>query len=95
MPAGAAAQTVRGGVQGGLASSNLSNLENAIDFGGPVDIGTRRGVVVGGFVTFEMRDNFAVQPEVLFVTKGATPTDGRNELRIKLGYIDIPRSWRA
>jgi hypothetical protein len=27
---------------------------------------------------------------MLFVAKGATPTDGSNELRIKLGYIDIP-----
>jgi hypothetical protein len=90
MPAVAAAQSVRGGVQGGLAFSNLSNLENAIDFGGPVDIGTRRGIVVGAFVTFEISDTFAVQPEVLFVAQGATPTDGSNELRIKLGYVDIP-----
>lgn len=85
------AQEVHGGVLGGIAFSNLSNLTEAIDFGGSsVDVKRRTGVVVGPFVSIDLNERFAVQPEVLFATKGATVTDGLNEARIELSYIDIP-----
>jgi hypothetical protein len=91
VPAVTAAQDVRGGVLGGIAFSNLSNLTEAIDFGSSdVDIKRRTGVVVGAFVSIDVNDRFAVQPEVLYVMKGATATDGVNEARIELSYIDIP-----
>jgi hypothetical protein len=88
-PAASTAQ-VHGGLQGGVGFSSLSNLRNAIDFGGAVDINARTGVLLGPFVSFGINDTFALQTEVLFVTRGATATDGSNELRIKLGYVDIP-----
>jgi hypothetical protein len=86
----AAAQGIEGGVHGGVTFSNLSNLENAIDFGGPVDVKSRTGVVIGPFVAFPINDMLALQVEALYATKGATPTDGTNELRIRLGYLDLP-----
>jgi Outer membrane protein beta-barrel domain len=89
VPAMSAAQ-VHVGVQGGIAFWTLSNLRNAIDFGGPVEINARTGVVLGSFVSFGINDRVAVQAEVLFVERGASATDGTNELKIKLGYIDIP-----
>lgn len=89
VPAASTAQ-VHGGLQGGVASSSLSNLRNAIDFGGPVDINARTGVLLGPFVSVDINDRVALQAEVLFATRGATATDGTNALKIKLGYVDFP-----
>jgi hypothetical protein len=90
-PAVAAAQDVRVGVLGGIVFSNLANLTDAVDFGASsVDVKWRTGAVVGPFVSIGVNDKLAIQPEVLFATKGATATDGINELRIQLSYVDIP-----
>ena len=90
VPRPATAQGIFGGVHGGMGSTTLSNLRNAIDFGGPVDIERRTGVVIGPFIAFPMNETVALQVEALFVTKGATPTDGTNELKIRLAYVDVP-----
>ena len=89
VPAQSAAQ-VHVGVQGGIAFSNLSNLTSTIDFHGDVDVKARRAAIVGPFVSVDINDIVAVQIEALFVARGATATDGFNELRIELGYLDIP-----
>ena len=89
VPAVGAAQ-VQVGLQGGIAFSNLSNLRNAIDFRGGVDTNARTGVIAGPFVRVAINDKAALQTEALFATRGATATDGTNELRIKLTYVDIP-----
>jgi hypothetical protein len=86
----AAAQRVQAGLEGGFTTTTISNLENAIDFGGPVDIQQRAGVVVGGFVRFPANDAFALETGLLYATKGASPTDGTNELKIQLAYLDVP-----
>jgi hypothetical protein len=90
LPGLAAAQGIQGGFQGGVTFSNLSNLTDAIDFGGPVDVNNRTGVVVGPFVAFPINETVALQVEALYATKGATPTDGTNELKIRLAYLDLP-----
>jgi hypothetical protein len=84
------AQEIEGGVQGGVTFSSLSNLRDAIDFGGPVDIESRTGVVIGPFVAFPINDSVAIQVEALYATKGATPTDGTNRVEIKFSYLDVP-----
>jgi hypothetical protein len=89
-PAPAAAQRIQGGVEGGLAVTNLANLTNAIDFGGPVDVQWRTGLVAGPFVRFPVNDTVAMQVEALVGTKGASPTDGTNEIKIQLLYLDVP-----
>ena len=90
VPGSSHAQGIQGGVQGGVTSSSLPNLTNAIDFHGPVDIESRTGVVIGPFVAFPMNETIAIQVEALFATKGATPTDGTNRAEIKLAYLDVP-----
>ena len=82
-PAVAATQTIHGGVKGGIALSDLSNLREALDAPSDLDVNTRFGVAVGPFVSIEVNDHFAIQPELLFMTKGATATDGSGELRVK------------
>src|SRR5262245_45685094 len=89
-PGRAAAQGIQGGVHGGVTFGTLANLKNALDFGGPVDIERRTGAVIGPFVAFPINETVALQVEALFATKGATPTDGTNEFKIRLGYLDLP-----
>jgi hypothetical protein len=88
------AQGVQGGVLGGVTFSNISNLTEAIDFGGEVDVESRTGGVIGPFVAFPLSERVALQFEALFGTKGATPTDGTNRLEIKFTYLDIPVLFR-
>lgn len=80
------------GVKGGL---NLSNLN--ID--GVDDENMRLGYHFGAFINLPISDGFAVQPEVLYSTKG-TKADYNQDLGIlgqftaetkfKLDYIDVP-----
>jgi hypothetical protein len=90
VPGTATAQRIQGGIQGGVSFSNLANLTNAIDFGGPIDVNRRTGIVIGPFVAFPVNETVAVQVEGLFTARGATPTDGTNELQIRLSYLDVP-----
>ena len=94
VPVPAAAQRIQGGIQGGASFSNLANLSNAIDFGGPIEVKRRTGIVIGPFVAFPINETVSVQVEGLFSSRGATPTDGTNELEIRLSYLDLPVLFR-
>ena len=48
------------------------------------------GFHVGGFISFFLGDNFAIQPEVLFSTQGAKVTDSAFSSNVKVSYINIP-----
>ena len=89
-PGRASAQGVNGGIEGGLAVTGLSNLTNAIDFGGPVDVNRRKGFALGAFVRTPVHPSVAVRIETLLTTKGASPTDGSNALKVQLRYLDVP-----
>lgn len=51
---------------------------------------SRMGLAAGGFFTFALSPNFALQPEVLYVMKGAKYEEGGDKLTFKLDYLDIP-----
>ncbi len=87
LPFLAKAQEFHGGIKGGL---NLSNLYiNDVD-----DENARVGFHAGLFGQLELADAFAIQPEILYSTKGAkaeydiTVFEGESELN--LNYLDIP-----
>jgi len=75
------------GVKGGLNLSNL-NIDD-VD-----DENMRAGYHFGAYINLPISDGFAVQPEVLYSTKGAEADynlvgfDGTAKL--KLDYIDVP-----
>lgn len=56
------------------------------------DKGFRTGMAFGGFVTYSINDEFAVQPELLYSMKGATyeAKEGDGEITNKLDYLQIP-----
>jgi hypothetical protein len=70
------------GVKGGIniAQTDFEDL----------DFGSRTGFLGGAFVRFGLGSTLAVQPELLFVPKGASESDSGVELTFKLDYIEIP-----
>jgi Outer membrane protein beta-barrel domain len=82
---GVMAQQARAGIKGGL---NISNLyTNEVD-----DQNARYGFNVGVYGQLFANDVFAIQPEVLYSTKGAKFEDQifDGELKLNLNYIDVP-----
>jgi hypothetical protein len=77
-------QGLRGGVKAGIASATFGGDD--VD-----DAESRTAFWAGGFLTFPLTPGFAIQPEVLYASKGAAASgafDGDVELRI--AYIEIP-----
>ena len=54
------------------------------------DVKTRVGIAAGGFVTIGVSKNFAIEPEALFVQKGAKQTESGVTSRLKLSYVEVP-----
>lgn len=48
------------------------------------------GAQLGGFLTIKVTDQFAVQPELLFVRGGGAYESGPNEITERFGYLAIP-----
>ncbi len=45
---------------------------------------------IGGFITCNINETFALQPELYYSMKGWKFEDDTDEVDVKLGYIDIP-----
>lgn len=87
LAAGAQAQAVSVGLKGGLNSSTLKGADVA-DVGQTVS--ARQGFGGGGFMEVRVHRYFAVQPEVLYMRKGADIAETGFNGHIKLDYIEIP-----
>lgn len=74
------------GIKGGVALANLGGDVEETDM--------KLGFAAGGFVTFSFAEMFAVQPELLYVMKGAKSDveflDETFEVKAKLDYIQVP-----
>jgi hypothetical protein len=89
----AAAQSVQGGIKGGVSFSTLDGLGDVIGNLPQVNVDTRINYVAGVFVKVNLGNFFAFQPEVLYVRKGAklAATGVFTEsITYNLNYIDIP-----
>jgi hypothetical protein len=81
----AAAQGVSGGVKAGVNFATLSSDEEDSE-----DLGYRTGLIAGGFVTWPITANFAIQPEGLYSQKGAAIDMSGVEAKIKIDYFEVP-----
>ncbi|HEY0046100.1 MAG TPA: porin family protein [Flavobacterium sp.] len=91
------AQDLKFGAKAGL---NLANL--SLDYSGEGDFAdnsAKVGFHVGGFVEIKFSEKFALQPELLFSTQGATSEFSENfgdgfetsyETKTALNYINLP-----
>lgn len=105
MPAAASAQSAAIGFKGGVnfatfggddASSFFGNFPGGLGF--ELGLSNRTAFVVGGFVTLQLDDYFALQPELLYVSRG-TQIDMEGsvfgvpfseEATFTINYIEIP-----
>ena len=72
---------------GGLLGSSLGTLTSSDDFAEPRSKG---GFVAGGFVDVALTDLFSVQPQLLFVQKGAKIREAGVEGTVTLDYVEVP-----
>ena len=89
----AAAQTVQGGIKGGVSFSTLDGLGDVIGDLPNLETQNRINWVAGVFVKVNLGTFFAFQPEVLYVRKGAKlALTGlfTESATYSLNYIDIP-----
>ena len=85
-PARAQAPRIVAGPMAGVSFSSLSSANEAPG----VDVGNRTGFVAGGFITFNASSHVAVEPQLLYVQKGAKATSGALTLSYDLDYIQVP-----
>jgi len=89
----AAAQSVQGGIKGGMSFSTLDGLGELIGNLPQLNTESRINWVAGVFVKVNLGTFFAFQPEVLYVRKGAKlALTGlfTESATYNLNYLDIP-----
>ncbi|MEP7257396.1 MAG: porin family protein [Flavitalea sp.] len=79
------AQKFQLGIKGGV---NVSNFTGG-DFQN-VDKKAIIGYHAGGFLSFLVGENFAIQPEVLFSSQGAKLETAGNKENFKVSYLNVP-----
>lgn len=86
---------VKGGIKIGVSSSKFTgpDIEDMDEFLG-VDLKSNTGICAAGFITINIAEMFAIQPEVLYIKKGAKYEEGINGETAKfwfnLTYLEIP-----
>ena len=93
IPGVTSAQSIGGGVKGGLSLGDIPNVGDGVD--GASDVLERRiGYAVGGFLAVRFGNGFSIQPEALYTQKGmgaGTPGEtASSEFRWKADYVDVP-----
>jgi opacity protein-like surface antigen len=84
VPAAAKAQSPMSfGVKAGI---NMANVSSDVE---EAELKRKTGFVAGLFATKEMNPNVGLQIEALYSMRGAK-TDGPDETKINLNYIDVP-----
>jgi hypothetical protein len=96
LPNSSSAAGIKGGLKIGVSSAKLYG-DDVGDFEGLLGEGlkSRIGFCAGGFITFNITEMFAIQPEVLYTMKGVRWEGGINgatplKIWIKLDYLEIP-----
>ena len=74
---------------GGKAGVNISNFTGHNSWQN-AKTNSLVGFHFGGFISFFLGNNFAIQPEVLFSSQGAKYQDATHEENLKLNYINVP-----
>lgn len=76
-------QQNRFGITGGYNSSTIGGNDFA-------DASRRNGFIAGGLLVFPVASNVAIQPELLYTSKGVTGNDTDFHATLKMNYIEVP-----
>ena len=92
-PGAAAAQSIGGGVKGGLSFGDVPNITDGVDEASDI-LERRIGYTVGGFVAIRFGNGFSIQPEALYTQKGVAASapgeTASSEFTLKADYVDVP-----
>jgi hypothetical protein len=88
----AAAQDMQFGVKGGLSLAKFGGEDNDL---GDVEPDIRTGVAAGAFLSFPLGDRVSLQPEALFVQKGAAYALEDIDATLKVDYVEVPLFLKA
>jgi hypothetical protein len=79
------------GIKAGLASSTMAMSDNV---GFSLDLKSVTGIMIGGYMTLPVAGNLSIQPEALYIQKGAKyleSFDGVDvEAVMSIDYIEVP-----
>ena len=95
LPNSSLATGIKGGIKIGVSSARLhgDDVEDLTDLLGEAQK-SRIGFCAGGFITFNITEMFAIQPEVLYIKKGSKYEEeifGETlKVWIKFDYLEIP-----
>ena len=95
LPNSSLATGVKGGIKIGVSSAKLhgEDVEELDDYLGE-DLKSNTGICAAGFITINITEMFAIQPEVLYIKKGTKYEEGINgetgTLWFNLTYLEIP-----
>lgn len=83
------AQSLRFGIKGGLNYANQTGSDITINSSN-YNTDAITSYHIGLLAEIRLLDRFAIQPELLYSTKGATYKNAVEEFKNELGYISIP-----
>jgi hypothetical protein len=93
LPLAAGAQSVGGGVKGGVTFGDVPSILDELDEPG-ANTALRVGYAAGGFLAIRFGGGFSIQPEVLFTQKGVkievSESGATGDFKYKADYLDIP-----
>ena len=93
LPGVAAAQSIGGGVKGGVSLADVPDIAGGLDAASDI-LERRIGYAVGGFVAIGLGHGFSIQPEALYTQKGvgarAPGGTASSEFTFKADYVDVP-----
>ncbi len=72
------------GLKGGLSFATFSSS------GSSQSVFNNPGFVLGVYANYRLASSFSLQPEVLYIEKGATVSDSDIDYRLQINYIDVP-----
>ena len=82
---------IRGSVIGGFVSAKVAESFE----GATVTLASRSGFVAGIGMSRDVAKDITFDAELLYVQKGFDQTSGLDEIKLKLGYIEVPLLFRA
>ena len=80
------AQDIQYGIKGGFNVSKVAFSADDVT----VTPGRRAGLVVGGYVTRQLREGWSGVAEVLLSMKGSKLDTGDTDAKVRLTYVEIP-----
>lgn len=91
IPREVSGQRLRLGIRGGLSLATWGGADvNDFETATGISVTNRTGVTAGGLVSFPLGGLVSLQPELLYVGKGAKFESGGSSATVNMAYAEVP-----